>query len=394
MTKLKGTALATLILALGSLPALAAGPVKSSQSSSYDNPWPYAGAPHSPLLVTVGDVSCQPGEPVEGEKQSDVCDKTGTGDTTRLQAQIATAQQIEKMHPDLVAILGDEQYQAGRYEDFMNSFDLTYGAFKFLHRPAPGNHEFYDSHGETGVNGYGYFDYYNGFLRNSDTTPMLHTFTDSTGGTFTQPVPRPDGQAGHFGNNGDGWYSYDLGTWHIISLNVECAVEPGGCDPNGAWLKRETQWLAQDLASDHAYCTLAYWHQPTFTVADTSASDEGKAAVAWWQLLYKYGADVILNGHDHTYARYAPMDPGGNADPKKGIREFIVGTGGESLDQPVTNSNTPNLEAATGDYYGVMGLILDDKGYEWDYESALKDPGASPDLPATFKDTGKTRCHG
>src|SRR5260221_491337 len=115
MAKIKQTASATLILVLMCLPSLAAGQVtKSLQSAQLKNPWPYAGTPHSPLLVTVGDISCQPGEPVEGEKQSDVCDQTGRGDTTRLKAQIATAQQIEKMEPDLVPVLGDEQYQTRR----------------------------------------------------------------------------------------------------------------------------------------------------------------------------------------------------------------------------------------------------------------------------------------
>lgn len=365
--------------------------------STAENPWPYAPTGPAPVLATVGDISCQPGGPVEAEKQKDVCDKTGKGDTTRMAAQTATADEIEAMQPSLVAILGDEQYEVGRYEDFLGSFDKTYGAFKFLQRPAPGNHEFYSEHGETGVHGDGYFDYYNGFQHDpSDGSPVLDTFNvDAPGtGTFTQPRPRQDGQAGHVGANGDGWYSYDLGAWHIVSLNAECAVQPGGCDPNGAWLSAETHWLAQDLAANHVACTLAYWHQPTFTVADTEASDEGKAAQAWWRLLYAHGADVVLNGHDHTYARYAPMTPEGNADSKNGIREFIVGTGGESLDAPVDNASTPNLQAATGDYYGAMALTLEPDGYHWDYRSAMKSPSAPAGLPASYRDSGSGRCHG
>ena len=131
--------------------------------------------------------------------------------TSLWQSQEATANQIETMKPDVVALVGDLQYQVGRYSDFEESFDLTYGAFKFLHRPAPGNHEFYDEHGETGVAGYGYFSYYNGFQINADGHPMTTTIPDpcpSIGDgeaairalplPSAQPIPRPDGQAGHF----------------------------------------------------------------------------------------------------------------------------------------------------------------------------------------------------
>jgi hypothetical protein len=239
-----------------------------------------------------------------------------------------------------------------------------------------------------------------------------------TGGTFTQPVPYSDGQAGHFeqsgglGNTvpaggtvgvGDGWYSYNLGAWHLISLNIECETQPGGC--TGSWFASELAWLKNDLAANHSACTAAYWHQPTFSAANSIAVPEGPTAQAFWQLLYEYGADLVLNGHDHLYARYRPLDPSGNYDPKKGIREFIVGTGGETLDAVVTtdtttadpsgnpNFNAENLEAATGQFWGVMGLTLNQNGYAWDFESALKDP-AQPTGPPTFSDKGVGYCHG
>ena len=184
--------------------------------------------------------------------------------TSLWQSQEATANQIEAMKPDAVAIVGDLQYQVGQYSDFEQSFDLTYGAFKFLHRPAPGNHEFYNEHSETGVAGYGYFSYYNGFQIDANGNPITTTVPDpcppalaaacNYPGLTTpnpQPIPRADGQAGHFelGPNGgvngsgvgDGWYSYNLGSWHLISLNIECSTQPGGCSEHRLLVWRRTR---------------------------------------------------------------------------------------------------------------------------------------------------------
>jgi hypothetical protein len=361
-----------------------------------DNPWPYNSPGPAPVLAAVGDISCQPGSPVEQEKKTDTCDQ-GSGSTVRDQAQNATAEQVEAMKPALVAVLGDEQYQNGYYSDFENSFDKYWGAFKFLQRPAPGNHEFYDNHGQTGVRGLGYFDYYNGLQHNAASgTEVDDTVTNpTTGVVVSQPAPQQDGQAGDFGQTGNGWYSYNLGNWHLISLNIECADEPGGCSTTGSWFASETKWLTRDLNEDHSRCTLAYWHQPTFSsTADpwTSDSAEGQTADAWWQLLYAHRATLILNGHDHVYSRFAPMDPAGNADPRHGLREFIIGTGGESLDT-VLPSSTPNLQAWSDQYYGVMKLKLYPEGYSWDYESALESPTAPAGTSPTYSDTGYSSCH-
>ena len=216
--------------------------------NSNGNTWPYAATPRSPVLAVVGDVACQPGEEPGGESSGENCD--GDSAQNLRASQAATAKQIEDMKPDLVALVGDEQYQVGQYSDFENSYELTYGAFKFMTRPAPGNHEFYKEHGQVGVAGYGYFSYFNGVQHNDDGTMMTATIAGNpdTGGTFTQPVPYSDGQAGHFeqsgglGTNtgggpvgvGDGWYSYNLGAWHLISLNIECETQPGGCANSGS----------------------------------------------------------------------------------------------------------------------------------------------------------------
>jgi hypothetical protein len=218
----------------------------------------------------------------------------------------------------------------------------------------------------------------------------------------------------------DGWYSYNLGSWHLISLNIECETQPGACSTaSGTWLAAETEWLKKDLEENHSACTAAYWHQPTFSAAD-SLTEEGITSGAWWQLLYDAGADLVLNGHDHLYARYAPVRPYfnssdtsvtgvtgtwlGTSDPNRGIREFIVGTGGETLDTVVSAPSSPTdydgtfnqqfLQAASGNYWGVMALTLGEHGYTWDYESALLAPVAPEGTPATFSDKGSAPCHG
>ncbi len=188
------------------------------------NDWPYASAGPAPVLAAVGDVACEPDDPENSANPASL--KCGSPSLGGLAAQYATADAVEKMHPDLVALLGDEQYEVGKLSDFEASFDKTYGAFKFLERPAPGNHEYYPytKHGdnEPGQNGAGYFSYFNG--------------TDANGNV------RPQGQAGDYNQ---GWYSYNLGDWHIISLNAECASPAFGnsCDPTtGSSGKKPSGW--------------------------------------------------------------------------------------------------------------------------------------------------------
>jgi acid phosphatase type 7 len=456
---------AALMGAAASVLAFATGAMAQYPSfpGSNGNTWPYAATSGSPVLAVVGDIACQPGETEpSGEKASENCitPKSPYTSTSLWQSQEATANQIEAMHPAAVALLGDLQYQVGQYSDFEGSFDLTYGAFKFLQRPAPGNHEFYDEHSATGVAGYGYFSYFNGFQIDDTGAPLTATITDPCpaglvwndpnppapasapaspcgypGATTPnpQPVPRADGQAGHFEEPpngvgvgvGDGWYSYNLGSWHLISLNIECSTQPGGCSTTGSWFAAELAWLQNDLATNHSFCTLAYWHQATFS-ATNGITQEGVTAQAFWKLLYQYNADLVLNGHDHLYARYQPLDPNGTPDSRRGMREFIVGTGGETLDPivitPVTaaqattaspetnqedpsgnvNFNANNLQAYTGDYWGVLALTLNPTSYAWDFESALAGPAAlvnGPTFPApsasgSYSDKGVGTCHG
>jgi hypothetical protein len=366
--------------------AVATGTVLADQGGLFggsDNPWPYNtdASAANPVLAAVGDIACEPTDAENAANPAAVkCNGAGIGS---FDAEYKTAQEAYAMKPTAVAILGDEQYQVGKLSDFEQSYEQTWGGLKMLERPSPGNHEYYSytkkGDNEAAQNGTGYFAYFNGH---------------DQGGT-----PNAEGQAGDDTTTAQGWYSYDVGRWHIISLNIECSSAAFGNDcstTDGDLLNTETTWLSQDLSSDHSPCTLAYWHQPTFSSTSSptfkSDSTEGAAADAWWQLLYQHHATLILNGHDHVYSRFAPMDPAGNADPRHGIREFIVGTGGESLDT-LAATPAPNLEAATDQYYGVLELTLKPSGYDWDFESALKNPSAPAGTPDTYSDTGSGSCN-
>ena len=183
--------------------------------------------------------------------------------------------------------------------------------------------------------------------------------------SLPQPIPRADGQAGHF-EDGRSWTttrgqseSEMAGTPTIwapgtLSRSISSARHAAGrlSATRGTWFAAELAWLKKDLEENHSACTAAYWHQPTFS-ATNGITPEGIAAKAFWQLLYDHNADLVLNGHDHLYAHYRPLDPSGNYDPQKGIREFIVGTGGETLDPVVTTTVTSgtgetNMEDPTG----------------------------------------------
>lgn len=365
--------------------AVLAGTVFAAQQQAPAQPWPYGDTQSSaPVLAAVGDIGCEPNTAENSTNPADLkCDSDQIGG---FQAEYATADQVERMHPDLVALLGDEQYQVGKLSDFENSFDKTYGAFKFLQRPAPGNHEYYSytKHGdnEAGQNGTGYFAYYNG--------------QDANGGI------RPQGQAGP---SNKGWYAYNLGSWHIISLNAECDSDAFGhnCDPSSGVLAAETRWLAADLATDHHHCTLAYWHQPTFSATGDSgqgqyarfASNEGGAADTWWKLLYQHRADVVLNGHEHVYARFQPQDPNGHIDTHQGITQFTIGTGGEDLDTlaPTEQLQTDHVVTAEDTAYGAMKLTLQANGYHWDFQPVAAAAG-QPSNALHYSDTGTAHCHG
>ncbi|NNC11464.1 hypothetical protein HII28_06170 [Planctomonas sp. JC2975] len=388
------------LVAAGVVAALVFGVGGAAIAQSVDNGWPYdttksnaSADGRSYTLAAVGDIACEPDDDDNAANPSEL--KCGSPSLGGYDAEFATAKQADDMHPNAVALLGDEQYQVGKLSDFEGSFETAWGGLKFLERPAPGNHEYYSytkkGDDEAAQNGNGYFAYFNGH---------------NQAGT-----PNTAGQAGDDTETNQGWYSYNLGNWHIISLNVECnsAAFANDCSTtDDGLLAQETKWLAQDLKSNTRQCTVAYWHQPTFsstteatpTVAASApgaGGQEGAVSDAWWNLLYQNHATFVLNGHEHAYARLKPMNPAGEYDPKHGIPEFIIGTGGEALDTTAVASNgayaNSNVVTAYDQGFGVMDFTLKPNGYSYSYKPVLAGPGATASA-LDYSDSGSGSCRG
>lgn len=290
-----------------------------------------------PVIAAAGDIACDP---------SVAWFNGGNGTSTDCR-QKATASLLTGA--DAVLPLGDEQYNCGGAAAWPQSYDPSWGQQKAISHPVPGNHEYWTS-----------------------------------SGTDCSTQPNAAGYYGYFGSSaGDptkGYYSYDLGAWHIIALNSECGyiASVGGC---GSGSPEET-WLRNDLAAHStASCTLAYWHRPRFA-STTSGGDT--SFTQFWNDLYAAHADVVLNGHAHWYERYALQNASGQVDPN-GVREFIVGTGGEeSGSAPATK--LANSQAIGSGVFGVLKMTLHPSSYDWNF---VRDPSSS----STFTDSGSTACH-
>jgi hypothetical protein len=237
--------------------------------------------------------------------------------------------------PGTVLTLGDTVYDDGTADEFRRCYRPSWGRFRDRTYPAPGNHDY-----ETAGAG-GYFGFFG---------------------------PRA-------GQPGKGWYSFDLGRWHLIALNSNCEVV-GGCQPGS----EQERWLRADLAAHPARCTLAFWHHPRFSSGTTHGSDPAVGGL--WTALYEAGADVVLVGHEHNYERFAPLDPLGRVDPARGVREFVVGTGGRS--HYPFGSPLPGSEARNSDSFGLLELRLRPTGYTWRFV---------PVQGSSFQDSGTGRCH-
>jgi hypothetical protein len=286
-----------------------------------------------PVIAAAGDIACDP-------TISTFHGGLGTATACR---QKYTSDLLMNAGFSAVLDLGDNQYFCGGYQAYLRSYDLSWGRVKSITHPSAGNHEYMTSDGtDCNINNEGAAGYFKYFGRAA-------------------------------GAPGRGYYSFDLGAWHLIALNSNC-VDVGGCGSGSA----QYAWLQADLAAHRNVCTLAYWHIPLF-------SSGGRAAVLsrpFWQLLYDNNADLILNGHDHIYERFAPQGPGGTPDASRGMREFIVGTGGSdhtAVDQIAANSEVRNV-----DTYGVLKLTLQGSGYDWQF---------LPEAGRTFTDSGSGVCH-
>ena len=282
--------------------------------------------PGNPVVGAAGDVACDPAD----------SNFNGTAGSKKGCHMRATSDLLLASSLTSVLVLGDAQYENGTLDKFRGSYDPTWGRLNAIAHPAVGNHEY-----ET-RDAVGYFQY--------------------VGSAAGDPTA--------------GYYSFDIGRWHLVALNSNCS-KAGGCQTGSP----QESWLRNDLQTHRAgVCTLAYWHHPRF-----SSGGHGNtiSMQSIWQTLYQFGADVVLSGHDHDYERFAPQRAGGTADPERGIREFVVGTGGKNLTS-FSRTVRPNSEVRNSETFGILRLTLHPRSYEWRFVSEQGGP---------FTDSGTAPCH-
>ena len=291
--------------------ALAAVGCSNSQAPNITAPSPLGFPPSLPgsavgaVLVGAGDIAA--------------CGNTGSEETARLLDAI----------DGVVFTAGDNAYEDGTVQEYRDCYDLTWGRHKARTRPSPGNHEY--------------------------QTPAALPYYSYFGAIAGLP--------------GLGYYGYDVGAWHIVSLNSNVAAGPGSA---------QYQWLQADLAVSRAQCTMAYWHHPVFSSGEHGNDPQMQPI---WRLLYDHGTALVINGHDHDYERFALQDPDGRPDPTRGIREIISGTGGRSLRAFPTM--VPNSEVRSDSTYGVLKLTLGTGTYAWEFV---------PVAGGSFRDAGSGSC--
>jgi hypothetical protein len=260
------------------------------------------------VVAAAGDIVCDPKASNFDGRDPTLCQHRAT------QALLSGA--------TAVLPLGDNQYADGTLAQYLGGYDPSWGQFASRTYPSVGNHEYHVSGAA------GYFDYWA-----SENRPT--------------------------GGKGAGYYSFDLGSWHLIALNSNCANV--SCKQGSA----QNAWLERDLATTTKPCIAAYWHHPLFNSGTVHGSSNPPGAKAFWADLYAAGADLVLNGHEHNYQRYAKQTPTGQASPS-GIRQIIVGTGGKSHYGLLSNKD-PNFEFGNTTSFGVLRLTLEASSYRWQF---------------------------
>jgi acid phosphatase type 7 len=288
---------------------------------------PSAANAQDPVIAAAGDIACAPDDP-------NMNGGAGTDEGCR---QRATSDLLVGAPLAAVLPLGDIQYDSSTLSNIMAVYDPTWGRVKSISRPILGNHE---------GNSNGYFDYFNG----------------------------PGALDGPAGPRATGYYSYDVGTWHIVALNSNCASV--SCS---AGSEQET-WLRADLAAHPTNCTLAYWHHPRYS---SGHDGNNTSTQPLWEALDDFEAEIVLSGHSHDYERVAPVDRDGDIDPATGMRQFVVGTGGAFFTGGL-GSLIPQSEAAQNTIFGVLFLTLRPTSYDWQFV---------PEAGKTYSDSGTTACH-
>ena len=273
-----------------------------------------------PVIYAAGDIACKPGDPVTATK----CH------------ELRTSNSILSGGATRALALGDLQYQSASISNLRNSYDHSWGRIKSITSPVLGNHE---------STGNGYFDYFYGSGVNN----------------------------GPFGQRGQGYYSFNIGSWHLVGLNSNCARVP--CNNGSA----QANWLRADLAANRRLCTLAYFHHPRFS---SGHDGDGVFMQDIWKILSDFGADVVLSGHSHDYERFAPMNAQGTLDFQRGIRQFVVGTGGAFFTGLL--SPKPNSQVRQNNTFGVLRLALHPTSYDFRFV---------PEVGRTFTDAGAAACH-
>jgi acid phosphatase type 7 len=297
--------------------------------------WPAVAVAQDPLIGAAGDIACDPADP--GYNNGD-----GTADRCR---QRATSDLLVGAPLAAVLPLGDIQYDSASLSNIQAVYDPTWGRVKAISRPILGNHE---------GSGTGYFDYFNG-----------------------QGVA--DGLAGP---RGKGWYSFDVGSWHLVALNSNCSRPADTTDvvDCGKGSEQE-QWLRADLAAHPTACTLAYSHHARYSSGHDGSNTFMQPL---WEALADADVEILLSSHSHNYERFAPLGRNGNPDQARGIRQLVVGTGGAFFTGGL-DSLEYDSEVAQNNTFGVLFLTLHPSSYDWRFV---------PEAGGTFTDSGFTSCHG